>query len=446
MNISTALTGLTNRHFLSLASNGSTAVLSIVTYAILYRVLPESEIGNWIFFLTMFALLDAVRTGFLQTAFIKFYSGSDPERRNDVAGSTWYIAIVMSLLIALPNLLILLFPGRIQDAGILFFVHWYGITYLLTCPFNVVFWILQGEQRFDRILLLRIINQGSFILALPVLYYFQLLNFYNLIYIFLGAALITTLIPLILGWSKIESLRHRSKSSINQIQRFGRFSMGTYLCSTIFKYSDTIIIKFMLGPAALAVYNLAQRLIEVVEIPIRSFLGTAMPAMSVAFNKNDRQGVSHILRKYTATLTLILIPLIIVMIFMADIIVGIIGGGKYVDTEAANIFRIFMLSALLYPLDRFTGITLDIIHKPQLNLVKIIISLVINIVTDIIAIKVFGNIYGVAAASLITLLFGVTFGYISLNKYLPFKLQGMISLGMMEIKSITSRFRNKSSL
>jgi len=121
----------------------------------------------------------------------------------------------------------------------------------------------------------------------------------------------------------------------------------------------------MLGPASLAIYNLPQRLLEIIEIPMRSFMATAMPEMSVAANKEDMVSVATIMKKYAGLLTMALIPIAVVGILTSDIVVGLIGGGKYVHSEAANVFRIFLLFSVLNPLDRFMGITLDIIHKPQ---------------------------------------------------------------------------------
>lgn len=443
MNLTRLYKKLVNKHFLSLAGNGSMAALSVFTYAILYRLLPENEMGNWIFFQTIFALLDAVRTGFLQTAFIKFYSGAESIRQKEVAGSTWFIAILLSVFIAVINIPALWIFNSVNDAGVLFFLKWFGISILLTCAFNVTFWILQADERFDRILILRIINQGSFVLCLAALYLFDEVTLNKIIYYFLGCSFISSLVPLILGWSRFASLRHRKLVVTKEIVAFGRYSMGTYLCSTIFKYSDSIIIKFLLGPAALAVYNLAQRLLEIIEIPIRSFLATAMPSMSVAFNRNQPGEVSRMMKKYAGTLTVLLLPIIVVVLIIADPVVAMIGGGKYIDTEAANILRIFMLSAIFFPIDRFSGITLDIIHKPHLNFIKIILSLVINVITDLIAIRLFGNVYGVAAASIITLLFGVAFGYYYLNRYLPFTFRGFLTMGYHELRTMLAGLRLK---
>jgi O-antigen/teichoic acid export membrane protein len=430
--------GFRNKHFLSLAGNGSMAALSIATYALLYRLLPETDMGNWVFFQFVFALLDAFRTGFLQTALIKFYSGSTDERKSAIAGSTWYIAIVITAFFAFVNLPLLLALPSITDSGVYLLLKWFGLSLLFTLPFNVAFWILQADERFDRILVLRWINQGSFILYLVVLFFLHQINMEAIVYGFLGSSLLTSLIAVLAGWSKLFTLNQRTGETTKELFHFGKYSLGSYMGSSLLRSSDSIIIKFMIGPAALAVYTLAQRIGEVVEILIRSFLGTAMPSMSAAYNRNDKEQVIFLMKKYSGMLTLLLVPVIAILFFSADLLVLILGGKKYVNTEAANVLRIFMGFALIFPLDRFAGITLDIIHKPHLNFIKVILTLVINVVTDIIALKLFGNIYGAAVASFCTLTFGVCFGYFTLRKFLPFNINGVLRLGYSESKLLLS--------
>ena len=416
------------------------AVLSVVTYAVLFRILKESEMGNWVFYQFAFILLDSCRTGFLQTALIKFYAGSDDKLKSEVAGSAWYIALIITGLLAIPNIPALFAGDYIHDQGIWLFIKWYSINLFLTLPFNFALWILQAEQRFDQILVLRLITQGSFIILIFIFYLLNRIDIEMVIYLSLASALLASVVSIILGWSRIRSLGSRTKASTSKLYHFGKFGVGSYLCSTLFKSSDAFFIKFMIGPAALAVYNLPQRLMEIVEIPLRSFMATAMPEMSAAFNQGKKAEVMHIMKKYAGVLTLCLIPLIIGMVLFADVFVSIIGGPKYANSEAANVFRIFMVCSILYPIERFPGITLDIIHKPQLNLLKVIYSLIVNVVTDIIAIKLFGNIYGVAIASVFTLLFGVAFGFFSLKKFLPFNLSGILRSGYDELKILTAGF------
>ena len=434
---------LRNKHFLSLAGNGTMSALSMVTYAILYRLLPEADMGNYVFFQFIFALLDSMRTGFLQTALVKFYAGSSLERQRSIAGSTWYIAVIITALFVVLNLPLLLARNSISDSGVQLFIRWYGLSFLCTLPFNVAFWILQAEERFDRILVLRIINQGSFILALVVLLFMHKVNLQTVISFYLVSSLCTSVIAIILGWAKLSSIKNKTSQHVKELFHFGKYSVGTYICSNLLRSSDSIIIKFMIGPAALAVYNLAQRVGEVIELLIRSFMGTAMPAMAAAFNRHEEGQVVHIMKKYAGTLTLFLIPVIIGMVVFADVLVLFLGGHKYEHSEAANLLRIFMLLAITFPIDRFFGITLDIIHKPQLNMIKVILTLIINVVTDIIALKLVGNIYGAAVASFLTLIFGICFGYFTLRKYLPFNFNGVLQLGYAETKALITQTLRK---
>ncbi|RZK15564.1 MAG: lipopolysaccharide biosynthesis protein [Flavobacterium sp.] len=443
MAILNILNKLKNKHFLSLAGNGAMSALSMVTYAILYRVLPEVDMGNWVFFQFMFSLIDSIRTGFLQTALIKFYSGSTNERKLCIAGSSWYIAIIITILFALLNAPMLFALNIIDDSGIKLFIHYFGICLICTLPFNVAFWILQAEEQFDRILILRIINQGSFILYLVVLLVIRQTTLQNVMYFYLISSICTSAVSIFLGWSKLSSIKNKTAAGLKEMFHFGKFSVGTHISSNLLRSSDSIIIKFMIGPAALAVYNLAQRVGEVIELLIRSLLGTAMPSMAAAFNRQENGTVVYIMKKYAGALTIILVPVIIGMIVFADVFVLILGGPKYQATEAANLLRIFMCLAITFPIDRFMGITLDIIHKPHLNMIKVILTLIINVVADVIALKLTGNVYGAAVASFITLIFGICFGYFTLRKYLDFNLNGVFKLGYDETKLLISSFRKR---
>ena len=105
---------LKNKHFLSLAGNGSMAVLAMLTVAILYRNLPVNEMGAWVFFQTVFVLLDTFRTGFLQVALIKFYSDTEAPRSTEVLGSVWYLALMITGILLLATAAVFPFLYVIQ--------------------------------------------------------------------------------------------------------------------------------------------------------------------------------------------------------------------------------------------------------------------------------------------------------------------------------------------
>ena len=423
-----------NRHFLSLAGNGVMAVFSVLTYSILYRFLTEADMGNWIFFQFSFLLLDTFRTGLLQTALIKFYSGADEVRQRSVAGSAWYISLLVTAIFLVLNLVALLFASRIADVGVLVLLKWFGLSLAVTLPYNVAIWVLQAEQRFDHILYIRILNQGSFIVLVFSLYLLHEVTLGRVIGAFIASSLLTSVVSIAAGWARLSTLRHRTSAVIREVFHFGKYSFGTFLCSNLLRSSDAFVIKFMLGPAALAVYNLPQRLLEIIEIPLRSGFATAMPSMSAAINRQREDEVVTILKKYVGLLTLLFVPIAIGVLIFADVLVGLIGGGKYVGTEAANIYRILIVCSLLFPLERFLGITLDLINKPQLNLIKVMLSLTVNVTTDIACIYLTRSIYGAALASIFTLVASTVYGYLVLRRFLPISFRGVGDIVLPEIK------------
>lgn len=437
-----------NKHFLSLAGNCTMAVLSIITYSLLYRLLTEVEMGNWIFFQFTLILIDTIRTGFLQTAIITYFPGVNTERAIEVAGSAWFIALCLTVIFVLIDIIGLTLFKNIQNDSLLFLFKWGGIAFVLLLPINVSTWILQANQFFDKILYIRIINQGSFIIFILFSYFHngKSLNIQLIFYSYILSSLLTATICLLSGWTSIRTFGRRSRSCIMELFHFGKYSVGTLISSTLIKSSDTFIISFMLGPSALAIYNLPQRLMEIIEIPIRSFVSTAMPEMSVAANKKDYLSVAFIMKKYAGLLTMALIPLSLAGILSSNLIVGLIGGGKYINTEASNIFRILLFFAALNPIDRFMGITLDIIHKPQLNLIKVVITLFVNAVADILFIHLFHNVYGPAWASIFTFFVAITYGYLVLKRTLNFTLPEIIKYGYNESINLIHNYFHKSSV
>jgi O-antigen/teichoic acid export membrane protein len=435
---------LKNKHFLSLAGNAIMSLFGLVLIALLYRSLSVTELGMWIFFQSTVLLIDTFRSGFLTTAFIKFYAGTEEHRAKEIMGSAWFIAIAITAIFLMLNIPAFLLVSMVNDPGLLLFLKWFGITFICTLPSFMATCKVQAEQRFDRLLYIRFVSQALFIGSILLLIATKKNNLQNIIYANLAASLLTSLFTIINGYSGISSLKNRTKHAVKELFNFGKYSVGTTLSANLFRTSDTFIINFLLGPAALAIYNLGQRLMEVIEIPLRSFAATAMPSLSAAYNQDKRDEVIYILKKYAGMLTVALVPVCLLSLVFADIPISLIGGGKYAGTEAANVFRLFMTFALLFPADRFLALTLDVIHQPRINFIKVLVMLAANIAGDFAGIYIFGNIYGVAITTVIPTLIGVLVGYYALRRYMPFSFWDMYRVGYSEIRGlIQSQFRKR---
>jgi O-antigen/teichoic acid export membrane protein len=408
---------LKNRHFLSLAGNVIMSFLGMLTIAILCRVLTLDGFGVWVFFQTVVLLLETFRSGFITTAFVKFYSGVNDQRAKDVEGSSWFISVVITASLTALNLLALPFLPLITNPSSLLIVKWFSLCFWVMLPHFLANCVLQATQRFDRLLVLRFVNQGSFIAGICICYFIGRINLQTVIISYIVSYVLSSGIALVMQWTRVKHLRHRTKETVAEIFHFGKYTLGTNIGSNLFKTSDTFIITFMLGPGALAIYNVGQRLMELVEIPLRSFTATAMPEMAVAYNEGNKPRLLAILKNYTGGLTLALIPACLIAIVLADVAIFLIGGAKYAGSDAANVFRLFMTFALLYPADRFFAVALDVIHRPKINTYKVIAMLAGNIVFDFVGIFIFHNIYGVALATVVPVLIGAIVGFRALNLY-----------------------------
>ncbi|MHA4741156.1 lipopolysaccharide biosynthesis protein [Dyadobacter sp. MSC1_007] len=423
---------LRNKHFLSLAGNGIMSVLGMLNMIILYRALPVAGIGMWVFFLSILLLVDTFRSGFLTTAFIKFYAGANAARKREVVGSAWFIGGVITGVLVAINVPAYFFSTWFKNPSVVLFIEWFGIIYLASLPYFIASCVVQAEQRFDQLLCIRFLSQGFFILFVMVMAFTKTATLQNIIYAYLGGAALTSVFTLVMGWARIANFGDRTWACIKEIFHFGKFSVGTTLSSNLFGTSNTMIINFMLGPSALAIFNLGQRLMEIIEIPLRSFAATGMPELSAAFNAGDRQKVIDTMKRYTGLITMALLPACLGAVVLADVAIHIIGGEKYVNSEAANIMRLFMTFALLYPLDRFFALTLDVIHQPKINFIKVLIMLAASVIASVTGIYLTGSVYGVAIAGVIPTLIGVGVGYWGLNRFQPFSIWSVFSTGYAE--------------
>jgi O-antigen/teichoic acid export membrane protein len=426
---------LKNKQVLSLAGNMVMALLNLITSAVLYRHLSTNNMGIYGFFLIIFTLIDTFRTGFLQTSFVKFYAGTTEERGANILGSTWAIGLTITGIVTVLNIIGLFFLTYISDVAYITIIKWTSIQFMSTLPIVMATWLLQAQQRYMEILYIRVVNQTSFILAVIGLIYFNNLTLDNVLLVNALSCVITCIVAFCCRWTGIRALPKQSKSAITELFHFGKFSMGTSISANLLRSSDTIIIKLTLGKladSAIAVYTAAQTLTNLLDIPLRSFVTTGMTSISAAQNMNEKDKVEEIFKKYAGALTIIFIPVVIGLVIFADVAVKLLGGGKYVGTPAANIFRIFMIFAVFLPIDRFIGVTMDVIHKPKINFYKVLIMLAINVGGDLLGVYIMHSIYGIALASIPTFVLGTLFGYFSLKLYLKFSFMDIIKFGWGE--------------
>ncbi|MCD6011882.1 MAG: polysaccharide biosynthesis protein [Flavipsychrobacter sp.] len=419
--------------------NGMLAVIAMAISFVLFHSLSMEDMGIWVFTYSIIAFCEAGRSGFLYTAAVKFYAGTEPERGKTVLGSIWYLAIIVTGIIVLLNICLLPFLSYTNNKEFTLCIQWVGISFLATLPSDVISWRLQAEEKYGTMLGFRILNSICSIVCFTILILFHEMTLEKAFFFNFLINVATSIIGIMLNLGGIKYIKNRTKECITEIVHYGKYTFGSTLGATSLGHIDTWILNFTLGPKSVAIYNLAKRFIAVVDILLRSFAVTCMSEMAIAFNKGNLEHVTNIFKKYAGMLTMAFIPLAIGALFLGDFAIDLLGGKEYYDTPASKAFILIMFIAIIYPMETLNGVTLDIIHKTEVNFKKMVFMIIVKVVTAFAGVMIFHNVYGVVCSIFLAHGFAVLYGNHQLQKSLTYTIPGIIATGYREVKELLER-------
>lgn len=406
-----------NNKTLSLLGNAASAALAFLSIAILARTLSTNDFGIWNIYILTVTFLELFRAGFIHTTLVRFLSAHDSEKQHQTIGSGWVIGLALTgIMSILPFMVPYIYPAILEREGTSLFIRYFPLLNLVTLPHYFAAWILQARNRFGTILTLRLLLLGTFTVSL-VLHFFYRFDLEQIIQLHLLSNTLGSLISIIAGWSGIIYIGKAAQKHIWELFHFGKYSMGTLVGSNLLRNSDIYIINFTVNTSAVGIYSIPQRVIEIIEIPLKSFTATVLPEMSKAFHQNDIESVKNSLYRYIGAVTLFLVPVLAGVFLFSELFLLLLGGKQY--TEYGYLVKLFAIYCLFLPLDRFIGLTLDVINKPHLNFIKVIVVIVANCISDYYVLtSTGGDLWYLAWANFGVFLSGIVLGYILLNQHL----------------------------
>ncbi|WP_160710997.1 lipopolysaccharide biosynthesis protein [Chitinophaga solisilvae] len=430
-----------SRHFHSLLGNIVIAFFNVLSFALLVRLLPKSAFGEWVLFIASYNILDQVRTGLMQTSIIKFYAGSSEEDGKRVAGAGWLISGILTLGYVALCFLIFLIAGPWLNATWHFFICWLGILTLFSLPMNFASWMLQATHRFDKIVLIRLSQNGTFLILLGILYLLHMVTLPNVLLAYTSSMAVSSIYCLLRKWTYLHTFAFRTREQAVALYRYGRLIVGSMASSTGQSYADNIVLRYLLGPEAVALYSIPQKFMEVVEIILRSFVATAQPTLSESANRQDLPAVARAFCRYTGTVSILIFPFILGMLLLTEPLIRILASGSYL--AATDIVRIILLSAICWPMDRFIGVTLDMMNLPHINFNKNILKFALSVTLEITLILLFKDIRSVAIASFCTVIFAIIYGYYFIRKHLQIQMRDIWHYGWQECRTLLQKAGRK---
>ncbi|NVN94976.1 MAG: oligosaccharide flippase family protein [Bacteroidetes bacterium] len=427
---------LKSNNILSLAGNFSAAIFGFLSFMLLTRITTTDTFGKWVLFITSSTFVEMFRFGITRVALIKYLSGAPEEERIILIGSNWTIGIFLTITISLLLVIIrFLFKSSIDQSGFVYFFQWYPLLAFINLPFNNALSVLQADMKFFKILLIRLVNTGVFVIFL----FFDLLYFKwgveKIVTVYLLVNLFTSLMTIFLGWDNIKLAKYYDINVIKKILHYGKFSLGTLIGTNLLKSADTFIIGMspVLGTTAVALFSVPIKMTEILEVPLRSFVATYFPRMSKAHRNGNTNELRRLFYSYSGVTSLLFIPFLLVCFFMANQVILVLGGKEYLSS--LPVFYVFCIYGLFLPIDRFTGVALDSVNKPDRNFYKVLAMALVNIIGDAIAVFYFNSILGVAIVTIVMTIVGVFVGLYQLKKEFPFKIRMVFISGFQTILS-----------
>ena len=390
-----------------LIGNVSASIFGLLSIMLLARSLSKSSFGEWALFISAAGIIDLMRTGLVRQGMVRAINTADSEQdKNTIIASSGILSIGITLLSAL----VVAGLGMLVDWSpwsMSLFFDYYPILAVASLLWNFDTWVSHANGAYRRMNLCRLGVNGLFVSFLLI----GLLITFSLEQYMMGYIGSQVFVSLVATKSLWRYKKHMIRlEQVRSLLHFGKHSLATLAGSNLLKSADNLIIGAMLGTEAVAVFAIPMKVLDVMEIPLRGFVMTAYRNLTIKFKNNDLNGYKNLLKKNISILTLLCLPLAIVMLLFPELIISIMGGNNFQDSN--QILQFLSIPLILLPLDKFLGASFDSIGKPGLNASKVWIMVVVNIIGDIVVIYHFSSIIGVAIVTTINIVLGIGFAWV----------------------------------
>jgi lipopolysaccharide exporter len=370
------------------------------------RMMSETELGTWILFTSVTAFLEMIRNGFIRNPFIThLVSAEEPDKKHILTASV-VLHCILSACIT-----IFLFGGGMFLADLwkqpalvpLFFV--YGINNLIFIPYHHFEYIQHAQLKFKGIFFSNVFRLGLFALYI-IIYYVLYASKITTPPSLLELAIVQTIATFFgcfVAYYFIKGTFEISKQInwklIKELFHFGKFTLGTNISSMFVKNTDSWMIGAIINPAAVAIYNPAIRISNLVEVPTLTIANIFFPQVAQRLKERGIEGVRDIYVKSVSIILALTIPMVIPFYIFAELAITLIFGEKYIDS--APILRVTLFYTLIIPFNRQFGTVMDGIKKPKLNFYLLVLVAVLNVVFNFIFLNQF-DLIGSAYATLLS--------------------------------------------
>lgn len=398
----------------ALMSSAIFAILGLISFIIISRGVESNVFGTWMLFLSVSTFIDLIRFGLTRNATIRMIAGEEYHKSHIVNAAGLRLGIKILAVLSILSISLWMVGSVVFNEAYNLILFWYPLVGLSNLLWNNGLTWLQAQGKFRHITLLRFVNISSFIVIVLVLLHYKMAVIEHIILAYIASNFISSILSLFKGWDSLSYSFGAAKRFEKQILDFGKYSTLSNIGSSLLKSADSFIIGLspVLGMDGIAIYSIPFKIVEMMELPIRSVAMVGFNEFSNAV-RNKMQTLRQLTARYVILMSGLTLPVILIIAFFPHMILNILGGTRYIvhyPQMTVMIYLLLVYGIMLIP-DRLTGIILEAIGRPQMNTVKVSCMAVANIVGDMVAVFYFKSLVGVIFATVFFVVVGVLIGY-----------------------------------
>lgn len=388
-------------------------VLALVSIGFITRYLGTNGFGDYSTVLAFFAFIGAVADLGLYAITAREISRPNADEQK-IIGNVFTLRMISSLLVFLltPALVYFLPYSNNVKMGILLA----GASFVFSSSYMVLNGVFQKNLAMDRVAAVevtaKLIQVGIVIFAVK-----NDLGFTTIILAMLASMMFSFFLVLFLVrrfvsvkpsfdftyWKKF--LKEAAPLGISAVVIFVYFKI------------DTILLSILKTNAEVGIYNAAYKVIENVSFFPSMIMGLVFPMFSHHIFSN-KQGFQHIANETFKVFFILIIPIVIGTLFLAEGIINLIGGSAF--SQSADTLRILVFALAFIFFGGFFNSILISANQQKKMLAVFIACAIFNVSANLLLIPIF-SYNGSAVVSVLTEFFVALAGFILTLKYIGYR-------------------------
>jgi lipopolysaccharide exporter len=394
----------------------SVMFFGICSFFVLARVLSTEHMGVWAHFLAITANIELIRWAIVKNAFIKYLSVHINDAKDEITTAALALNIVVTGCIALLVLLLMPYVSGFLKAPELtreMYIFLPGL--LLLIPFSHFEWIQNSQGDFKGIFIAYMSRQGGWFLIMVI----HLLVFGTVTLPFLAlyyslGILAGTFVAYGFARKYLNKKTIFIKEWFLKLWRYGRVILGSAFSTMVFKNIDQMMVSHIISLAAVAIYNVSLRIINLLDLPSHIIGDIMFPKSAQVDVQLNHARLKEMYEKSVGAVLSIIIPAGIFILIFPKFILLILAGKKYLD--AAFIVRLMLINSIFTAFIKQFSTIMDSSGKTKVNFSIITMMALFSIGSCYFFIKLLG-LPGAVVGITVTHIVGFCFSQYYLHKY-----------------------------